>query len=172
MMPENNIKENLSKTYIRAICSKAGYGIASDEQDYGSDMTAKDVLRRESGRFVYSGFNLDIQIKSTCNCREDKKNIIYDVRNKNYNDLVSTDNNATQKILIVFIMPKNPEDWLNQDTESLVLKKCAYWIYLGGKQQVQDNESTTAVKIPKENVFSVEALNNIMSKIKSGENLL
>jgi hypothetical protein len=133
MMPENNIKENLSKTYVRAICSKAGYGIASDENDLGSDITIRDILRRGSGKLVYSGFNLDIQLKSTCNCREDENNITYDIRNKNYNDLVNIDNNATPKILVVFIMPENSEDWVNQDTGSLILKKCAYWIYLGGK---------------------------------------
>jgi len=53
-MPENNIKENLSKAYVRAICSRAGYSIASDENDFGSDITVRDILRRDGRKFVFA----------------------------------------------------------------------------------------------------------------------
>lgn len=171
MMQENDIKEGLSKSYVRAICNHAGYGISSDEPDIGCDLTVKDVLRRDSGRFVYSGINLDLQIKSTCSHREDADSIIYDLRNKNYNDLIDVKSHATKKILVVFIMPKNKDEWLSQDINSLILKKCAYWVYLGGKPKVRDSESTTAVKIPKQNIFSVDTLNRLMTKIQNGEDL-
>ena len=134
-------------------------------------LPVKDVLRRDSGRFVYSGINLDLQIKSTCSHREDADSIIYDLRNKNYNDLIDVKSHATKKILVVFIMPKNKDEWLSQDINSLILKKCAYWVYLGGKPKVRDSESTTAVKIPKQNIFSVDTLNRLMTKIQNGEDL-
>ena len=73
--------------------------------------------------------------------------------------------------LVVFIMPKNKDEWLNQDINSLILKKCAYWVYLGGKPKVRDDESTTAVNIPKKNIFSVDTLNRLMTKIQNGGEL-
>jgi hypothetical protein len=173
MLPENDIKEGLSRAYLKAICNHAGYSIGVDEKDFGIDLTIKDIEKRPSGRTFSSGVDLNIQIKSTCRWREssDGKFITYDLKNKNYNDLAIRINNATKRILVVLLLPKEKENWINQDVESLMIKKCAYWYYLGGQPTVEDNDSTTAIKIPKSQVFSIEELGRIMTQIKNGGDL-
>jgi len=173
MLPDNDIKEELSKAYVQAICSMAGYGHGFDPRDLGVDIIIKDIKKRlVSNRIVYSGYNLGIQLKSTTisNCRENATHIAYDLRNKNYNDLADTDV-GTKRILVLFILPNDKPSWLVQDIQSLILKKCAYWFYLEGQSFVVDNDSTTAIHIPKENLFSIRKLRSIMDAIKSGANL-
>jgi len=171
MLPDNHIKEGLSRAYVKAICNYAGCGIALDEMDFGDDLTIKKLTKRKSGRVYSTGHRIDIQLKSTINYREDKENIIYDLRNKNYNDLVIITKTGTKKILVLLILPRDKREWINQDINSLVLKKCAYWCSLGGKDEVGDSDSTTVVKIPKNQVFSVENLKQLMEKIERGEDL-
>ena len=167
MLPINDIEEGLSEAYVKAICSMAGYNTGKSHKDFGFDITVKDIIQRASGRTVESGFNLDIQIKATKNFRQNHASIIYDLKNKTYNDL--TDNSSpTPRILVVLCLPQNQDEWIGQDIDSLILKKCAYWHYLGGQTPVDDNESTTAVYIPKSNPFTVENLNKLMDSIKTG----
>ena len=54
---------------------------------------------------------------------------------------------------------------------NLILKKCAYWYYLEGMGEVDDNDSTTVLHIPKTNIFSPENIQRIMSCIKDGGDL-
>ena len=171
MLPDNYIKEGLSRSYVKAICNSAGCNISLDEIDFGNDLTIKKLAKRKSGKLYPTGHCIDIQLKSTIKYKEDDENIIYNLRNKNYNDLAIITKTGTQKILVLLILPKNEEEWINQDINSLVLKKCAYWCYLGGKDEVKDNESTTVIRIPKSQIFSVENLKYIMGKIERGENL-
>lgn len=100
----------------------------------------------------------------------DNEEIVYDLRNKNYNDLVDTDV-GTKRILVVLLLPTDKESWINQDAESLIMKKSAYWFYLEGQDPAENEEGTTRIKIPKENLFSVENLDKIMKKIKDGGDL-
>ena len=165
MLQENDIKEGISKAYVRDICNSAGYNLSTDDKDYGFDITVKDIIKRDGNRFVYSGHNLDIQLKSTTNIRKNNFKIIYDLKNKNYNDLINTDC-ATPRILVVLCLPDDSEDWVKQDINSLVIKNCAFWYYLGGKEKVENEESKTALHIPEKNIFSVENLNKIMDIVK------
>ena len=172
MLPENYIKEGISRAYVKAICNRAGYNIAVDESDFGIDLTVREVEERESGRIWTNGICLDIQIKSSTDCRESENELIYPLRNKNYNDLITiTTKSATKKILVVFQLPTNNLNWINQDIDSLIIKKCAFWTYLGGRNLVEDNNSTTTIRIPKTNIFSVESLIRIMDCIKEGGDL-
>ncbi len=165
MLPENKIEEGLSQAYVKAICAMAGYNTAKDENDYGIDLTIKDVEQRLSGRTTNSGFDIDVQIKATKNFREDDSSISYDLRNKNYNDLVDT-KPATPRILVVLCLPEQKDEWLCQNLDSLILKRCAYWRYLSGQNGVEDNESKTAIRIPKSQCFTVDNLKKIMDCVK------
>ena len=173
MLPENDIKEGISKAYVKAICNSAGYSLSIDEKDFGDDITIKEIECRGTGKTCPSGHCIALQIKSTTinHIRDDGNFITYDLRNKNYNDLINNLDTATKKILIVLVLPINKNEWVSQNIESLIIKKCAYWIYLGGRGSVADNNNTTAIKIPKENIFSEESINEIIRKIKNKEDL-
>ncbi|MBI4146122.1 DUF4365 domain-containing protein [Candidatus Woesearchaeota archaeon] len=171
MITDNDIKEGLSKAYVKAVCNMAGYIIAADENDYGFDLTVRDVtVRARAGggqRFVPSGHNLDVQLKATADFRKEAGQIVYRLDNKNYNDLVDT-SAGTPRILVVLCMPDNRTEWINQDVNSLIIKECAFWVYLGGREPAENEDSKTTIQIPEANVFSVENLTRIMNLIKSG----
>ena len=93
--------------------------------------------------------------------------IEYRLNNKNYNDLALSDE-RTPMILVLLCLPEESEEWLNQDVEGLMLKKCAYWHYLGGETLVGDNKSTTLIRIPEDQIFSIDSLNEIFEKIRNG----
>ncbi|MFM5980640.1 MAG: DUF4365 domain-containing protein, partial [Sphaerospermopsis kisseleviana] len=48
----------------------------------------------------------------------------------------------------------------DSETE-LCLRRCAYWVSLRGQPQTQNTETVT-VYIPRKNVFTVDALKNLM----------
>lgn len=173
MLPNNSIQEGLSCSYIKAIANIAGYPIDFPKTDFGTDALIYELKTRESGRISTSGAYppfLFVQIKSTHNFRESDTHISYDLRNKNYNDLVDTSTFAP-KILVVLCMPSDKNEWVKHSIEELILRKCAYWTYLGGLPSVADTNGTTVVHIPKSRVFSPAMFESIMAKIRNQEDL-
>mgnify|MGYP001595810752 FL=1 len=170
MLTENDVKEALSRSYVQAICCMGGYNYGTDAKDYGFDFTIKEILRRPSGKHCPSGLNLEIQIKATTDYKLSKTEVEYKLRNKNYNDLAMK-SDATKRILVILLLPIEKAEWLKQDAEALIMKKCAYWCYLEGNGQKDNEESKTTIQIPLKNVFSVENLTKIMDTIKKGGNL-
>ncbi|MBW4599024.1 MAG: DUF4365 domain-containing protein [Calothrix sp. FI2-JRJ7] len=59
---------------------------------------------------------------------------------------------------------------LRIDLESLCLKRCAYWLSLRGRPPLE-KQTTITVEIPRQNIFSPNALKTIMERIAAGENL-
>ncbi len=170
MLSENDVKEALSLAYVQAVCGMAGYNYGTDAKDYGFDITIKSIIQRQSGRLCLSGYNVDLQIKATTVFTINGTHVKYSLKNKNYNDLAEADP-GTKRILVVLLLPEEKTSWLNQDPESLVMKKCAYWISLEGSDIKTNEDSSTTIDIPLENVFSVENLGTIMDKIKEGGSL-
>lgn len=166
MLPENNIKEGLSCSYLKAVANIAGYPVEFKSADFGIDAIITELIARDTGRTFESGNNLWIQIKSTVlrNIRETDTEIVYNLANKNYNDLTYS-TIYTPRILVLFVMPNDKEEWLTHSMESLMLKKCAYWTYLSNKPVAGREDSTTAVTINKTNTFSPDTLKAIMEKI-------
>ncbi len=169
-LPENDIKEALSIAYVQAVCGMAGCLYGTDSKDYGFDITIKDVVKRKGGKCCPSGYNLDVQIKATTDYQINETCIKYGLRNKNYNDLADS-SPGTPRILIVLVLPQEKESWLVQDIDSLIMKKCAYWICLKGQERKANENSSTTIEIPIENIFSVAKLCEIVTIIKKGGDL-
>lgn len=171
MIIEEHIKEGLSKAYIMAVAHTAGLNCKLDfEHDYGIDGCLRNVIIRNSRR-VESGHNLDFQLKSTQKISKCKDNnfFAYDLEAKNYNDLIDIEV-ATPRILILFVLANKKTDWLNITEANTRLKKCAWWISLKGRP-ISDNKSKVRIKIPKNQILTVNELNVLMSKVKRGEPL-
>ena len=167
MLPENKVKELLSIEYIRVVCAMAGYICEKNEQDYGFDLTIKNVKKRLSGKYYPEGYNIDIQAKATTKQTMTDSVVKYSLKNKNYNDLRDPEA-GTPSILVILILPKERNDWMNQDVNSLVMKKCAYWICLKGRDPKQNEDSKTTLEIPKQNIFSVKQLQSMIEQVKKG----
>jgi hypothetical protein len=161
-------QEALSRAYIQAVASKCGMNCSFREFDYGIDVTLHEITRRDD-RYVESGFKLDVQAKSSINAIFEEKFIKYDLEKKNYDDLRDP-NVETPRILVLLALPQLEDDWAIFSEDSLILKRCAYWISLKGWEP-SDNETTVRVSIPRSNCFHMAALNEIMGRTREGTDL-
>jgi hypothetical protein len=73
-------------------------------------------------------------------------------------------------LLVVVLVPDSKEDWLQQSETELCLKRCAYWVSIRGQPQTE-NQTTVTVYLPRQNIFSVEALIALMQRIANGETI-
>ena len=156
MMPENFIKQELSRAYVRAVTSRAGHDLSITEVDYrGIDGTIENPS--------LSGVNrVDFQLKSTTDYELRGTNIIYDLRVEDYNRLIR--DLEIPRVLILFTMPDDDAEWLAQSVDELCLRRCAYWVSLMGKEP-SSNRSTVRVSLPQANVFDRSGLRDMFTRL-------
>lgn len=166
-MVETHIKEELSVSYTKAVSASAGMTCDIRQRDYGIDGSINDVVYIPSRKgYRESGFAIDFQLKSTVTAEIVNDKVVYDLEIKNYKDLIET-HVGRQRILILYILPEEKEDWVDISSERTVLKKCAYWCSLRGLQDV-NNHSTVRIKIPVSQLLTKDELIRIMNIIKEG----
>lgn len=171
-LTEEHVKEMLSRSYVQAIVSACGFNMSRYENDYGMDGTISIVKFRKDKhtkgvRKVESGYKLDFQLKASINVEIDEENIKYDLEVKNYNDLVDEDI-GTPRVLIVYQLPRNKEEWIKVGTSGMELKGPAWWCTLSGEAE-SDNEQKKRIAIPRKQQFNMENLKELMGKVKRGE---
>jgi Domain of unknown function (DUF4365) len=167
-MTLNTQKEDFSLAYIRAISSSVGYSVQTATRrldDTGIDATITVPGKLNSKRLP----RFDVQIKSTSQDILKDEFIKYRLNAKNYNELREEEPFVPQRLIVVLI-PEDVGEWLSQTEESLCLKRCAYWLSLRGKASL-NQQTTITVEIPRQNIFSPNALRTIMERIAAQENL-
>lgn len=167
-MPLNAKKENLGRAYVRTVIASVGLNCSTDENDYGLDGTIKGVSER-NGRYHNNGFSIEYQLKSSWDVTFEDDVLVYDLESKNYNDLVLWEGTCPA-ILILFVLPREEEQWVDFSAEGLTIHNCAWWCSLEG-QQPTDNKDTKRIRIPLKQVFSPDALKEMMGKVERGEAL-
>lgn len=167
--------EDMSFAYLHALCAKNGYDIATTLHDNDCvDCTiscngypVEDVDREHT---MYSP-KVDVQLKSSYSGVVVLENgdVQYDIPARNYNYLVNP-RRLTPYILILLVMHKNEELWIEQTEDWLKITRCAYWISLKG-QETTENKTSKRIVIPSANVLTVDALKEIMVKISKQQEL-
>lgn len=166
-MTEEHRKECLGVAYTRAVVSYAGFNFCVSEHDYGFDGKIIDVeYDDEYRRYSESGFLIDFQIKSTVRYEIKDDMIFYDIEVKNYRDLIKR-NPGNPRILILYLMPQENDDWLENDKHKLILRHGAWWCSLKGFPET-DNKERKRIKIPIKNLLNKEALIRMMECVKEG----
>ena len=157
MLPDTEIQKEMSEAYLRAVVFRAGFDLYEPKNDRGIDGTIGDPNRR--GRGVD---RIDYQLKSTTRYEIRDANIIYDLRVENYNQLViETD---VPRVLILYLMPSDSDQWLSHSVDELILRKCAYWVSLMGMLPSR-NSSTQRVEAPLANIFSHDELPGMLHSL-------
>lgn len=152
-------QEGFGDAYLLAIAGVAGCATSLRRPDDDSiDWTLSCRLAKRP--------KLDIQMKTTTTIDSDRDTIMYPLKVKNYNDLIITDI-LVARILVLVLLPTNIEEWLALSPTELILRRCAYWTSLRGLP-TSDNEYTVTVPIPRSNMFTVEALWEMMVQINEG----
>jgi hypothetical protein len=134
----------------------------------GIDVTLHLIQTRDR-RYLETGFNLDIQAKSTTEAVVTESEVPYDMDVKTYDDLRDSDV-GTPRILVLLVQPADDADWTAMTEDELILRRCAYRLSLEGAEPTA-NTRTVRVAIPRANAFSIEALQRIMERVRAGEDV-
>jgi hypothetical protein len=145
------------------VAAVAGFTAAKPAVDHDSvDWTISSRLPRRP--------KIDIQMKSRRIEEADTGDVIrYDLKRKNYDDLILADLQAP-RMLVLVLVPHESGDWLTLSPEQLTLRRCAYWLSLADQSE-RDNETTVRVHIPRSNLLDVASLEALMQRANDQEPL-
>ena len=143
------------------MAAKAGFQVARPEVD--DDSVDGVIMSRRNRRP-----RCEFQLKATGRGITGVDTLAFPLPIKNYNDLrVET---IVRRILIVLTMPDDLEEWLAQTEGELVLRHCAYWHSILGEPET-DNTTSVTVHLPRQRMFTPDAVIDIMRRIETGEPL-
>ncbi len=131
-MQVTKVKEDISISYISALCAYAGiaYEIVRHDEDSTDGILKKRILLDGNRKFEAV---LRIQLKCTSSPSQYTDNgdsITYKLKVKNYNDLCLP---STAPIMLgLLILPEDERLWLNCTEEELLIRGCMYWAEFSG----------------------------------------
>ena len=168
MLTQNDIKEELSYAYVHAIASRAELACEVVRKDRDSI----DLYLRARGRLhpksTLMSPEIAVQLKASVIDPLPGGSFDFRLTRKNYDDLRLRA--LVPRILVVFVMPRDPATWVAMSEEELVLRRCAYWCSLLGLPASQ-NEKYQQVRIDRKSIFTGEALHHLMVKASREEEI-
>ena len=160
-------KEKFSLAWASAISAVSGCSMGSWDVDEDSIDTSFK-LKTTSGQ--RRSPQLDVQMKCTAHSEltaYDPINFQFPIPIKNYRELIDL-NYCVHRILVVVLVPDDLSTWVQDRSESeIALLRCAYWCSLAGLPTSTNNSNVT-ISIPRSQIFNVNALTGILSRIQSG----
>lgn len=168
-LPESHRKALFSVSYIEAISFFDNYLAEKSFNDYGVDLTFKELNRRKlHDKFIYtnSGREIDVQIKAIKESRLVIRNhyIHYPLRIKNYLDLFDRKDSIKPLILLLFIVPDDSTSWLTFNPAWITLRKCCYY-FTAENISISNNKTIQTIKIPVENVFQPKTIEKLFNQL-------
>ena len=168
MLPQSQRQEALSRAYARAVAAQAGVICVETVQDLGIDLLLRGVEQHGSS-CRDTGPQIDLQLKSTTQANFREAEVVYDLEVRAY-DILRRIIPGRPRLLLVLVLPDDVAQWLSQSAGALILRRCAYWHSLRGAGPTA-NQATIRLKIPRGNVFSVEAVQGMLKTLSEGGEL-
>lgn len=166
-IPIQSIEESLSVSYVSSVVGKSGASFDIVTNDYGVDVSVRRIDKFK-GQLIDVGVSFDCQLKATINWAVEPASIVYDMEADAYNKLVYRyKNSALPCLLVLLCLPKDERDWLTISEDELRMKKCCYYQLVNG--EFTNNTSSVRIRIPRENIFSPEAVKRLIEKVRLGE---
>ena len=162
----------LSYAYLHAIAASAGISCkVTDRHDDGIGIDAQLRCKEKFAADSFlTQFAVDVQLKATAqDVTYRQGRFSYPLDLKNYDELRAKDCGAPQ-LLVVLFLPQDEIDWLSHSVESLICRKCAYWLSLRGAGASQNDTSQT-VYIPDSHGLSTANLRNLMTRFSRQEDV-
>lgn len=168
MLEPNDVKEELSLAYVRAIASRGGFAV----EEVRRDRDGIDVHVHARGLLVQAALEspvLGVQLKATArDLRPEDDRIPFDLKIKNYDDLTKI--TLIPRVLVVFLLPEDPEQWVTCSDEALVLRRSAYWLSLRGLPTTA-NQSTERVHVPRNQIFDTPCVRRLLERVAREEEI-
>ena len=166
MLTDQNIEAELSYAYLHAVASRAGFSCEYRNRHLdgaGIDATITEDGRKLADNSILTSFSVDIQLKATYReLPEQEGRFSYSLSIPHYKKL-RLEEVASPRLLVVLRLPQNPEEWLQIDEDSLVAKRCTYWVSLRGASASTNQENQT-VYIPRQNLLTPQSLTILMAR--------
>ncbi len=145
-MTENEQKQQLSVAYVHAVAARAGYTCQVqivDEDSVDVVIGATGYVHHEA---AVRSPRIEVQLKATSALRPGAKTLTFPLKPKNYDDL--REKCLIPRILLVHVLPENPEEWIETTEECMISRRCAYWVSLLGMPQ-RENSRSISVTLPR-----------------------
>ncbi|GAA6622664.1 DUF4365 domain-containing protein [Scytonema sp. NUACC26] len=155
-MDDNTKKEEFSHAYVKLLASVSGFIVTNASR--ALDNAGIDITIRAPGIIeeIFSP-SIDAQVKCTAKDIIKETFIKYPLPVNNYRRLIGK--SAVSQILIIVVVPKDMSNVINIVQNETLVKSCAYWISLKGRQDTTNNETIT-IEIQKDNVLTSQVLKN------------
>jgi hypothetical protein len=152
-------KEEISRSYLNAVCAYKGIAVEHDIHDDDSvDATLKTEIVRKNGDSFDATIN--VQLKATSQkLFEDEFGFSFELPLKNFHDLRKP--STVQKILCVLRLPNSEGDWLTHSVNELILRNCMFWCDLT-KMPETNNTTSVTIHVPWENTLTPEKALELM----------
>ena len=166
-LTSQNIESELSYAYLHAVAAHAG--VACKVAGRHDDNAGIDAELTAWGTFPDGGWRTEIdvkvQLKATVRPPATVGNCLsYNLQGIARYDALRTETVSTPRILVVLFLPPIESEWLCHTTESLSLRKCAYWVSLRGAPE-SNNASAQTVYLPSAQRFDSDGLRALMASL-------
>lgn len=169
-LSHNDIESELSYAYLHAVASKAGIGCKIGSRH--DDNAGIDAELTGWGPFPGYRQEIDIkvQLKATVKPPLDIRGQYwsYPLNGISRYDDLRNEALSTPRILVVLFLPDDQGDWLTLDDESLILRKCAYWVSLRGARP-STNTTAQTIYLPKIQRFDPDGLLALMAELSQNK---
>ncbi|MFA4836334.1 MAG: DUF4365 domain-containing protein [Dehalococcoidia bacterium] len=169
LIPQDVKKNRISEGCFYAIGSYAGYELVKipQDNDYGVDFQLMRQIKR-NGRIHSENSILDFQLKCTKNWTDKGSYIVYNLKSKNYNDIISRNKDgSTVLILVVMCLPENSDKWMDISSEEILFRKNMYWFYTNSKELLESEDSTKRIHIPKSNQLDKQTFHQLVNQFST-----
>lgn len=160
-MDTNTKKEEFSYGYLKMIGAKSGLVIENHGRSIDNQGIDIQIVYAGEIENVHTA-RIDAQVKCTAQDIDKEDYINFSLDIKTY-EILRNKFVYVPIILIVVLVPKDLDEWIDIDGERTISKKCAYWISLTGFP-ASNNLNNLKVRIPKNNLITPESLSNIIKQ--------
>lgn len=170
-MTEESKKENLSSRTIEAFANNLGYDVETVRKDYGVDIRIIEYTFRKlpNGKKEYfpSNREIKVQLKATTENSIKRKNglIKYQLRAKNYNDIVQHQEWQRPTYLFLVVLPNDKNTWFDYTDDELILRNQCYWYIHPKGTDITTNSSSSVIEIPLDQMLKKETIPNLLDEI-------
>lgn len=163
--------ESFSYAYIYALASQAGFTFNQEPKgidNIGIDISVKDPSRLYD--FPPCQFYAQVKCVRKTKLITKKDGIFYKIKKKYY-DILTKSRPFNTILLFIVVVPDAPEDWIDVNDFSIIVKHNCYWLCLQDMplSSLNHEDSKENIKLLEANLLTPETFPLLMQKIADGE---